>query len=128
MKALLDTNALLWFIEGHARLSNPARELIEDASNAMHVSPGSLWEIAIKVSLGKLELTEPFRELMPRELERNSMTLLPASIEHLARLVELPFHHRDPFDRLFAAQALAERLPNINPDSIFDAYGGQWIW
>ncbi len=69
MKLLLDTSAFLWFIEGQARLSSPARELIEDASNEVLVSSGSLWEIAIKVSIGKLELTGPFRDLIPRELE-----------------------------------------------------------
>jgi PIN domain nuclease of toxin-antitoxin system len=65
VKVLLDTNAFLWFIDGQARLSDAARELIEDASNDMLVSAGSLWEIAIKVSLGKLELKEPFRDLIP---------------------------------------------------------------
>jgi PIN domain nuclease of toxin-antitoxin system len=128
VKALLDTNAFLWFVEGQPRLSDSARGVIEDVSNDMLVSSGSLWEIAIKVSLGKLEMTEPFGDLIPRELRRHLMTVLPASLEHFARLVGLPFHHRDPFDRLFAAQALVEGVPIISPDSIFDTYGLRRIW
>jgi PIN domain nuclease of toxin-antitoxin system len=128
VRALLDTNAFLWFIEGQARLSTEARRLIEEVDNDMLVSTGSLWEIAIKVSIGKLELTEPFRDLMPRELQHNFITLLPASLDHLACLVELPFHHRDPFDRLLAAQVLVEGVPLISPDLALDAYGVERIW
>jgi PIN domain nuclease of toxin-antitoxin system len=128
MRGLLDTHALLWFIGGDERLGAEARRFIEDGSNEILVSSCSLWEIAIKHSLGKLQLETSFAELFPVELERNAMAVLGIGTDHLTRLIELPFHHRDPFDRLLIAQALVEDVPILGSDSMFDAYGVNRMW
>ena len=104
MKILLDTHSFLWFIGGSARLSDNARSQIEDEANLLFLSVASLWEMAIKISLGKLTLAEPFEVLIPRQIDTNGIQVLKIDVKHLAALVILPFHHRDPFDRLFAAQ------------------------
>jgi PIN domain nuclease of toxin-antitoxin system len=128
IRALLDTHSFIWFIGGSERLSARARSLIEARENPMLVSVASLWEIAIKNGLGKLSLDRPFAELIPEQLERQQIGVLGVELQHLAELVRLPQHHRDPFDRLIAAQAIAERLPVISADAALDAYGVQRIW
>src|SRR5258707_9054879 len=105
MRCLLDSQAFLWFIVGDARLSGEALETISDIENDILLSMASLWEIAIKSSLGKLDLKQPFAELIPKQLVSNEIALLPIRFEHLVSLLGLPFHHRDPFDRLIIAQA-----------------------
>jgi len=87
-----------------------------------------MWEIAIKVSLGKLDLPSPFEPFMIRQLEANNITIHPIRIEHTGLLTTLPFHHRDPFDRLIIAQALTDHLSIIGKDPLFDLYGVKRIW
>ncbi len=128
MKYLLDTHRLLWFLSGDEQLSAPARQLIENESNEMFISVASLWEIAIKVSLRKLHLGQPFEKLFPFQLEQNSIEILDISLTHLSTLSRLPFHHRDPFDRLIIAQSFVENLPIIGVDGLFDAYSVQRQW
>lgn len=128
MKVLLDTHTFLWFLDGSPQLSTTARTLIEDANNEVFLSVGSLWEMAIKVSLGKLSLGQPFETLMPAQLMVNSIELLQITIDHTAKIVTLPFLHRDPFDRLLIAQALVEDIPLIGVDTIFDTYGVRRLW
>ena len=128
MKALLDTHSFLWFISGHSNLSPTARMFIEEADNRPLLSIASLWEMAIKTSLGKLTLTQAFSELIPRQIELNGIELLAIDIEHLAIVAELPFHRRDPFDRLLIAQAMVEQIPIIGADSQFEAYGLERLW
>lgn len=128
MRAILDTHGLLWFLEGDARLSGPARGIIEDGGNEMLVSVASLWEMAVKHSLGKLELGEPFGELIPAQLEANAFSVLNIGLPHVNEVASLPFHHRDPFDRMIIAQALVDGLPVIGVDPVFDAYGVDRIW
>ena len=128
MTLLLDSNAFLWFIEGEDRFSPETLASIEDTSNVVLVSIVGLWEIAIKVSIGKLELTESYHVLIPREMQRNHIELLPARIEHFAKVADLPFHHRDPFDRLLAAQAIVENFPVVSSDNLLDTYGVARIW
>jgi PIN domain nuclease of toxin-antitoxin system len=128
VRLLLDTHSFLWFVMGSPKLGEKARGLIGDAGNERLLSAGSLWEMAIKISLGKLKLAEPFGGLIPRQIEANGIQILKIDIPHLATLLTLPFHHRDPFDRLLAAQCSAEGVPIINIDPIFDAYGIQRMW
>lgn len=128
MKLLLDTHAFLWFLVGDESLSLKARELIEDQDNSILLSAASLWEIAIKVSIGKLSLIEPFETLIPDQLSRNSIELMPILVAHTAIVVTLPFYHRDPFDRLLIAQAIAEQMPVISIDPAFDAYPVTRLW
>lgn len=128
MKLLLDTHAFLWFIMGSPNLSADARALIEDAANENLFSVAGLWEIAIKVSIGKLSLASPFDVLIPRQLGLNGIELLNISTDHAAVVATLPFHHRDPFDRLLIAQAMVEGVPIVSVDTAFDAYPVKRLW
>ena len=128
MRLLLDTHAFLWFIMGSANLSVNARALIENPANERLLSVASLWEIAIKTSLGKLALSAPFDELIPAQLKLNGIDLLNIKVDHLSTLTTLPFHHRDPFDRLIIAQAIVEKLTVISLDGAFDTYGVTRHW
>ena len=122
MKLLLDTHIFLWFIMGSPMLSGHARNLVEDGANDKFLSVASLWEIAIKYSLGKLRLSAPFDRLIPQQLSLNGFELLNIKIDHTAMVATLPFHHRDPFDRLLIAQAVIEKMPIVSVDAVFDAY------
>lgn len=128
MRLLLDTHAFLWFIEGNPNLSDTARNLIEDPKNQRFLSIASLWEMSIKVSIGRLELEMAFTELVKREVHGNAIELLKIQPEHLDELAKLPFHHKDPFDRLIIAQSLAENLPIVTKDSAFQNYPVTAFW
>jgi len=128
MRLLLDTHSFLWFIGGSAQLRAKARTLIEDASNQPFLSVASLWEMAIKISLGKLSLGQPFETLIPQQLGLNGIALLGITINHAAEVARLPFHHRDPFDRLLIAQAIVEQMPIVSGDTAFDAYAITRLW
>ena len=128
MKLLLDTHALLWFIAGSSDLSDAARALIEDAENEKFVSIVSIWETAIKVSIDKMSLSSPFDDLFPHQLQINGFDLLPVKVEHASVITTLPFHHRDPFDRLLIAQAIEEKMTLVSIDEVFDNYGIARIW
>ena len=128
MKLLLDTHAFLWFIAGNTKLRQKCRALIEDEDNEKVVSIASILEIAIKTSLGKLSLERPFADIIPQQLHENDFKLHPLTLAHAIRLAELPYHHRDPFDRMIIAQSLADGLPVISNDEAFDAYGIKRIW
>ena len=122
MKLLLDTHALLWFLANDPQLSATARENIENPTHEKFVSAASLWEIAIKLSLDKLKLPRPFEEVFPKQLEVNGFELLPISCVQLYQLAALPFHHRDPFDRLLIALALADGMTIVTRDPEFSKY------
>jgi PIN domain nuclease of toxin-antitoxin system len=128
VKLLLDTHALLWFLGGSNRLSASARSIIEDLANTRLFSVAGAWEIAIKTSLGKLSLNTPFTQLIPGTLHSNAIDLLPIHPAHIAALISLPYHHRDPFDRMLVAQAAVEGAVLVSADPAMDAYGIQRIW
>ena len=128
MRLLLDTHAFLWFIDGNPKMPASARMLIEDAENQSLVSVASLWEMAIKVSLRKLDLGQPFERLIPQQLTQNGFGLLQIGVGYIAGLTSLPFHHQDPFDRLLIAQAKAEQMPVVSRDVAFDSYGIRRLW
>ena len=128
MRALIDTSSFLWFIGGSERLSSNAREFMEDFDNELFMSIASLWEIAIKVSINKLDLAEPFDTFIPEKIEENEINILQISISHLSEMMSLPFHHRDPFDRLIIAQSIVEELPVIGCDGFFQSYDIDMIW
>ncbi len=124
---LLDTHTLIWYINGDMELSKNAREAIE-AENAINfVSIASLWEMAIKISLGKLELKTPFNQI-GRQLEENSFEVLPVTFEDTLTVSTLPFHHRDPFDRIIIAQSFNNALTLISKDKSFDLYNAKVLW
>ena len=128
MNLLLDTHAFLWFIANDPRLSSQAQSLIQDTGNRRLLSMASLWEIAIKVSLGKLTLTQPFDLFIPRQLKLNQIEVLAVELPHVAAVAAMSFHHRDPFDRLMAAQCQIENLPIVSADTAFDAYAVRRVW
>ncbi len=128
MRLLLDTHSFLWFISGSDRISETARGLIEDSDNQPLLSMASLWEMAIKVSIGRLDLAHPFEELIPEQMILNGIGILDIRMEHVAGVVQLPFHHRDPFDRLLIAQAQVEAVPIVGADEAFDAYAITRMW
>ncbi len=128
MNVLLDTHAFLWFLEGDAQLSARAREAIEDAGNLKWVSAASLWEMAIKISLGRLKCAQPFDLFVSSQMEVNGFLLLPIRTYHPAKLLDLPFRHRDPFDRMLVAQSLAEEFTLLSVDAAVDAYGVMRVW
>jgi PIN domain nuclease of toxin-antitoxin system len=125
---LLDTHTMLWFLWDDSRLSGAAKAIIEDAENRKLVSIASCWEIAIKAGLGKLDLGEPSRSFLPREIARNNFELLPVSLDHATMVETLAAYHRDPFDRLLIVQAIAESLSVISADAVFDRYGVSRLW
>lgn len=127
MKVLLDTHAFLWFITGDGRLSKKARRLMENVESELYLSAASVWEMAIKSSLGKLSVPVPFHEFIQQKI-LEGFVIMPVEWPHAAKVADLPFHHRDPFDRLLAAQALTERLPVITADPVFKKYGVKIIW
>ena len=128
MKYLLDTHALIWFINGDDKLPQIVKKLIETQSEGqVFVSVVSFWEIAIKVSLGKLELTLPFSQTL-KKVEENGFSVLSLHFQHTLSLAQLPFHHRDPFDRTLIAQALTENLSIITKEKLFEEYGVTRIW
>jgi len=126
-RVLLDTHAFLWFITDDTRLTRRARATIVDAGDVL-VSMASCWEIAIKASLGKLTLAGPLERVLTEQLAENSFALLHIALAHVTTVAGLPWHHRDPFDRLLAAQALDESLPIVSSDPIFRKYGVKRVW
>lgn len=128
MRLLLDTHTFLWFIGGDERLPRVARDMIADIANEVLFSVASLWEIAIKTSLGRLTLGRPFEELIPEQLILNRIEVLPIGLDDLGEVVKLPFHHRDPFDRLIIAQAVRKGLPIVGKDGEFSMYPVRLIW
>jgi PIN domain nuclease of toxin-antitoxin system len=117
MKFLLDTHILLWHLEDNPKLSLETSRLIENKANQKFLSIVSLWEIELKRNIGKLELTQPLETLLPKEI-----TILPLQIEHIGYLKNLPFHHRDPFDRMIIAQACVENFTVMTDDGFFKFY------
>jgi PIN domain nuclease of toxin-antitoxin system len=128
MKLLLDTQSFLWFISGSPKLSESARQLIEAVNNQPFLSMASLWEMGIKVSLGKLTLDQPFDTMIPEQLAQNGIEVIQIEFPHVAVVANLPFHHRDPFDRLIAAQANVEGMSVVSSDEMFDTYGVTRLW
>ena len=126
MAPLLDTQAFLWWVTDDPRLSKRASRAI--AGSACLLSVASCWEMAIKVSLGKLTLPGAVDRFVQEQLEVNGFRLLAVSLEHVGVVAALPFHHRDPFDRLLAAQALAEDVPLVSADPVFPRYGVTRVW
>ncbi len=127
MRALLDTHAFLWFVTGNSRLSRRAMAFMQDSSNELFISAASVWEMAIKSSLKRLILPLPLKEYMAEKIQ-SGFRIMAMEWEYIVMVENLPFHHRNPFDRLIIAQAIAENVPVITADPVFKAYGVKLIW
>jgi len=124
---LLDTHALLWFVGGDSRLSGKARRAIENSAHQSFISMASCWEMAVKISLKKLDLGETLETFIDQRLDEG-FQILPVEINHITPLVTLPFHHRDPFDRILICQAVMEKMPICTSDPNFSSYSASLLW
>ncbi len=122
MRLLLDTHIFIWWTSAPQRLSSHALALCADSTNQLLLSVASIWEMQIKLQLGKLKLTLPLQQLVVDQQQRNGMVVLPIESAHVFALQRLPTHHNDPFDRLLIARALVEDLKLLSVDNVFTAY------
>ena len=127
MRFIIDTHTFLWFIHDSPQLSANAKNLLE-SDNDLWVSIVSLWEIAIKVNIGKLTLPNAYEDFIPEQLTLNDIEILPITMAHLAIYTTLPLYHRDPYDRLIIGQAMTEKVSIIGADVTFDNYSVNRIW
>ena len=128
MRLLLDTHTFIWYVTDNPRLSAHVKLLIEDENNEKLVSIASIWEMAIKHSIGRLNFSLPFMEFVGQQLTVSNIGLLEINLQHIEVVASLPLHHRDPFDRLIIAQSMAEQIPILSVDAIFDAYVIARLW
>lgn len=128
MKALLDTHAFLWWIDGDPRLSRRARQIIADGSNQVYLSAASAWEISIKAALGRLTVAGDLEEFVTEQVTSNRFEPLPVHLRHALRTYSLPPHHKDPFDRLLVAQAVTEELTLLSADPQLRKYRVHIAW
>ena len=128
MRLLLDTHGFLWWVEGTRSIGQRARAAVSDPDNEVLLSNAGCWELAITLSLGKLRLTQRLDRFIPEQLRVNGFSLLDVRLPHVARVADLPFRHRDPFDRLLAAQALEDGLTIVSADRILRRYGVAVLW
>ncbi|HYK47418.1 MAG TPA: type II toxin-antitoxin system VapC family toxin [Parafilimonas sp.] len=122
MKLLLDTHIFIWWADQPEKLPPAALSALEDDANELLLSVVSVWEMQIKIQLGKLKLTLPLKELLRKQQETNDLTVSPVALTHVLALDALPFHHKDPFDRLLIAQSIEEGLTIVTADSQFSSY------
>ena len=126
MRVLLDTHVFLWSNSETLLLSEAAESILLNPDTVIHLSIATFWEIGIKLSIGKLNLDMPIRELY--ESAAAEATILPITLNHIQRIAELPFQHRDPLDQMLVAQAVENELVLVSRDSAFDAYGVAGVW
>jgi PIN domain nuclease of toxin-antitoxin system len=122
MRILLDTHAVVWYLDGNEKLQPNHRHLIVDSRNDLFVSTASLWELAIKISIGRLETPRSLSDILAA-LQKQGFEVLPVMPGHTLQITALPLHHRDPFDRMLIAQALVEHLSLLTYDIAFKSYG-----
>ena len=128
MRLLLDTHAFLWWVDDSRRLSRKARAAIANRDSACYLSLASVWEMAIKVSVDRLKLPSAVDRFVSEQMAANAFEPLPIDLRHAGDVARLPFHHRDPFDRLLVAQALSEALAIVSADPVFVKYGVKRVW
>jgi PIN domain nuclease of toxin-antitoxin system len=123
MRHLVDAHSLIWALDDPRKLGIRAVAVLEDPANDLIVSAGTIWELSIKVGLGKLSLSLPYRVWMEKALIDLALVVSPITLEVAERQMALPLHHRDPFDRLLVAHCLVEAIPIVSADSVFEQYG-----
>ena len=122
MKALFDTHVFLWFIDGRKPLSLQALNIVKNPDNTVFFSAASYWEICIKISLKKLELKKGWERIIENALIENKIKWLDINKKHMEEIVTLPWHHRDPFDRILVAQAIVEKCTLLSSDKLVKKY------
>jgi PIN domain nuclease of toxin-antitoxin system len=125
---LLDAHTLIWAVDNPARLGRQAAADLEVAENNLLLSAGTIWEIAIKVGLKKLAISQPFRQWITQAIADLGLTVLPITVDAADAQIALPNHHRDSFDRLLVAQVQTEPVVLVSADPVFDQYGIQRRW
>ena len=128
MKLLLDTHTFIWWDSSPQKLSPKALALCQNRENILLLSIGSIWEMQIKIQLGKLSLNLPLPELIESQQQTNNIEVLPINLTHLFTLDSLPNHHKDPFDRLLISQAIVENAVLVSGDSILANYAVKIEW
>ena len=128
MKYLLDTHTFLWIIEDNEILTDEVRKIYLDGANEIYLSVASIWEMAIKISLNKLSIRGQLEKFIDRHAIENNICLLSIQPHHIFPIEKLPFHHRDPFDRLLLSQCIQEKMYLLSKDKQFDKYGIHRIW
>jgi PIN domain nuclease of toxin-antitoxin system len=128
MRLLVDSHSLIWAVDDPTLLTPAAVLALQDPANELLLSAATIWEIAIKVGLGKLTLTIPYRQWMDQAIADLGLVVLPITVAYADGQASLPWHHRDPFDRLLIAQALVEGIPIVSADPQFDGYGVTRLW
>jgi PIN domain nuclease of toxin-antitoxin system len=128
VKILLDTCTFFWLVTDDPKLSGLAKEIFLDTNNELLLSAVTGFEITVKHSLGKLHLTEPPKTFISNRMKANALTELPITINHTLALQDLPWHHKDPFDRLLVAQAMVAQVPVLSSDGRLSAYGIERLW
>jgi PIN domain nuclease of toxin-antitoxin system len=128
VKLLIDTHTLIWVQDETAKLGKAAVVAMEDPESELIVSAATIWEIGIKIALGKLKLSPDCRTWIENSIAVLNLTVLPIRTQYVERQIALPFHHRGPFDRMIAAQSLVDAIPVVSADTLFDAYGVSRIW
>jgi PIN domain nuclease of toxin-antitoxin system len=122
LKLLLDTHCWLWWLSEPQKLTSSMLEAISNSENELFLSVASIWEIAIKVGIGKLTIPQSLSRLVTEQLPEDNLKILDIQAIHALKIEELPIHHQDPFDRILIAQALSENLTVITKDRKFTAY------
>lgn len=128
MKILLDTHAFIWLDTQPEKLSKSAMEICQNVDNQLYLSMASVWEIQIKVQLGKLVLKIPLADMLKVQQQENDLNILNIALEHIYQLQNLPFHHNDPFDRLIIAQSSLEKMTLVSADGKFSNYDISVCW
>lgn len=122
MKLLLDTHTFIWWADQPEKLSPAVLSALKDEANELLLSVASVWEMQIKIQLGKLKLSLPLKDLIKNQQDTNDLMVSPVTLTHVLALDSLPFHHKDPFDRLLIAQSIEEKLTIVTADSQFSSY------
>lgn len=122
MNLLLDTNEFIWAAEEPNKLTKKVADALRDKSNIWYLSVASIWEMQIKVQIRKLTFKQPLRRIIFKQKRQNDLRILPVKPKHIFALENLPFHHKDPFDRLIIAQATIENFTLVSADSAFSTY------
>jgi PIN domain nuclease of toxin-antitoxin system len=128
VRLIIDTHALIWAQDEPAKLGAAAVAAFEDPDSELVISAATVWEIGIKIALGKLKLSPDYRAWIENSITVLNLMEAPIRIEYVDRQIKLPFHHRDPFDRMIAAQSLVDDIPVVSGDLVFDLFGVTRIW